>query len=131
MRRARKHQRTPAAAALALLGMAFYVLIVPWHSVSSLDRLLAAAANDLAGLHVYCFGTSSPDGSPLESPSDGSSDTHCPLCQAHVPFSFAIEQPATALPHRPDLQVAFDPLHQEAAIAASDIVPNSRGPPHA
>lgn len=131
MRRPHGHRRTRATAALALLGMLFYVLIVPWHAVSSFDRSLSktSAAID-ASLHVYCLIDATPDNTTAPGP-DEDRGTTCPLCQANAPFSFALPVPVLPLACAPWRAAHFAPPVEIAATPAARIVPMSRGPPRA
>lgn len=131
MRTSHGHRRKPVAAALALLGMAFYVLIFPWHAVSGVDRTLSEkAAAELASLHVYCLIDATPDNTTAPAP-DEDRGTTCPLCQGNAPFSFALPVPALPLACAPSRTARFDPPAEIAATPATRIVPNSRGPPRA
>ncbi len=112
----RKHRRT--AAALALLGVAFYVLLLPWHLTSQF-----AAQIHRADLGIFADAMCTSDGAPA------APATSCPICKGLAAFQLAMAAPEAAtlavMPHAtPVLIIARDD------VAGSDLpTPRSRGPP--
>jgi hypothetical protein len=107
------------AAVLALLGLAFYTLLVPWHLTSQFQLRLFEAE----------FGTfaSTLCGSGPVDP--GAPKTNCPICKGLAAFHLAVEAaPLPALPARfagtPQLTRTRDDV-----AGAAIITPRSRGPP--
>ena len=114
----RTHRRT--AAALALLGVAFYALLLPFHLTSQFSAQLYRA-----DVGMFADSMCSPDGSNPAMPA-----SNCPICKGLAAFQLAMAPPDAALlpvmPHAaPVLAVAQDDV---AGLAIPQ--PRSRGPPH-
>jgi hypothetical protein len=104
---------------LALLGVAFYVLLLPWHLTSQFSAQLYRAD---AGM--FADSMCSPDGSNPALPA-----SNCPICKGLAAFQLALATPATALlpamPHAsPVLTIVQDDV---GSVAVPH--PRSRGPP--
>lgn len=113
----RTHRRT--AAALALLGVAFYALLLPWHLTSQFSTQLYRAE-----VGVFADALCSPDGANPAMPA-----TSCPICKGLAAFQLALAAPdACPLPvmshATPVLALAQDDV---AGVALP--TPRSRGPP--
>jgi hypothetical protein len=111
-----------AAAAIALLGVAFYTLLLPWHLTSQFAAQLFAAE----------FGISA-DAMCRADPNDrsvpGAPATSCPICKTLAAFHFAIAPAAQAeLAAPPTIAVSFA-YEREDATGASVANPRNRGPP--
>jgi hypothetical protein len=110
------------AAAVALLGVAFYALLLPWHLTSQFERHLFAAEFGISAqamCRADASGQSVP-GAPAES---------CPICKGLAAFHFAIAPAAQAeLAAPPAITASYDQLRDDLAgtfVAA----PRNRGPP--
>ncbi|WP_424958929.1 DUF2946 domain-containing protein [Hyphomicrobium sp. 1Nfss2.1] len=114
-----QRQRRSVSAALALLGVAFYALLLPWHLTSQYSTGLAKLEiSELAG--SICLS----DGSSPAMPATG-----CPICKGLAAFQLAVASPETILPPPP-----FEPAHlrlalREDAVSASVPSQRNRGPP--
>jgi hypothetical protein len=125
MTRALRSRRIGAA--LGLLGMAYYAVLVPWHVVSQ-----ASAASVLSALGAaaapLCHGASSEDDS---APKTGrpAGKTHCPICNGFAALHVASVVPAISL--RAPLDAAGELAHvSDDHLAAAPLrAPQSRGPP--
>ncbi len=107
------------AAAFALLGLAFYALLIPWHLTSQFSaKLFEAEFGTLAS-------TMCGDG-PVDpsAPSSG-----CPICKGLAAFQLALEPApaAVVLPRTAELP-QLQRLREHVA-GASLPIPRSRGPP--
>lgn len=113
----RKHKRI--AAALALLGVAFYVLLLPWHLTSQFSiQLQQAEAGMFAG--SMCLSEGSAPAMPA---------TSCPICKGLAAFHMALADPGTfALPEMAHSAPVAAVLRDDVA-ELSVPRPNSRGPP--
>ncbi len=120
-------RRRRIGAALALLGMAYYAVLIPWHVVSQ-----ATAGSILPGLGAaaapLCHGASS------ENDANGkggkpANKTHCPICSGFAALHLASVTAAISL------RVPLDPADELARVkddrhaAAALHAPQSRGPP--
>lgn len=123
------HRHRHLAAGFALAGMAFYAVLLPWHTVSQATN---AGVGSRIGItdELPCHGASAvTNGEPSSKGPTPANKTHCPICNG-----FAALQLATAaasipllLPSPFDgslLQRTEDQL-AEALVRA----PQSRGPP--
>lgn len=108
------------AAASALVGVALYALLLPWHLTSQFDRqLFAAEFGEAAAL--ICSDTA--DGSP-EAPASS-----CPICKGLAAFQFALAAaPHTITPPLPVRSPSLLPLREDVASVLVPL-PRSRGPP--
>jgi hypothetical protein len=121
-RRTRRTYRR-VTAALALLGVAFYTLLLPWHLTSQFEaQLFKAEFGPLAQVMCTSGGATDPAAPGLPS-------TSCPICKGLAAFQLALAsapQPALPMPAAGSLLVA--PLFDDVAGALVPS-PRSRGPP--
>lgn len=114
----RRHRRI--AAALALLGVAFYALLLPGHLTSQFNAQLYKA-------DVGMFA----DAMCLSGDVDGKSmpETSCPICKGLAAFHLALAAPEQAtLPVMPHASAVIAALRDDVARASTP-PPRSRGPP--
>lgn len=118
-------RRNRVAGALALLGAAFYALLLPWHLTSQFDRQLFVAefGNEIA---LIC---SSDGASDASRSGTGAPVSSCPICKGLAAFQLALAPAAQIIapPSTVDRLLRFA-LHDDAAGAVT-IPPRSRGPP--
>lgn len=114
----RKHRRI--AAALALLGVAFYALLLPGHLTSQFNAQLYKAD---VGMFADAMCLSGDQGSkPMPA-------TSCPICKGLAAFQMAMVPPElAALPVMPHASAIIAALRDDVA-RASIPPPRSRGPP--
>ncbi len=114
----RKHRRI--AAALALLGVAFYALLLPGHLTSQFNAQLFRAD---AGMFADAMCLSGDQGSkPMPA-------TSCPICKGLAAFHLAMKPPEqVSLPEMPHASAVIAALKDDVA-RASVPPPRSRGPP--
>jgi hypothetical protein len=114
----RKHKRV--AAALALLGVAFYALLLPGHLASQFNAQLHKAD---VGMFADAMCLSGDQGTkPMPA-------TSCPICKGLAAFQMAMVPPElAALPVMPHASAAIAALRDDVA-RASIPPPRSRGPP--
>jgi hypothetical protein len=110
-------------AAFALLGVAFYALLLPWHLTSQFEaQLFTAEFGPLA--QTMCTSGRAADPSAPGLPS-----TSCPICKGLAAFQLAIAaspQPVLPVPAGGSLLAA--PVVHDVAGALLP-TPRSRGPP--
>jgi hypothetical protein len=113
----RTHRRT--AAALALLGVAFYALLLPWHLTSQFSQQLHKA-----DVGMFADAMCTPDGSSPATPA-----ASCPICKGLAAFQLALAPPdAAALPQMPHATPLLARVRDSVADLATPS-PRSRGPP--
>jgi len=113
----RTHKRI--AAAVALLGVAFYALLLPWHLTSQFNaHLRLADLGEFAG--AICSSDSSKPAMPA---------TSCPICKGLAAFQLALAAPEAApLPVLPHATPVLSATREDVAELAAPS-PHSRGPP--
>lgn len=106
------------AAALALLGVAFYALLLPGHLTSQFNTQLQRA-----DIGIFADAMCTPDGHPTMPA------TNCPICKGVAAYQLALAAPeANALPVMPHAAPVLA-LEREDVAAADLPPPRSRGPP--
>ena len=110
------------AAAVALLGTAFYALLLPWHLTSQFERHLFAAEFGISAQAMCRADASGPSvpGAPAES---------CPICKGLAAFHFAIApaaQPELLSPPADSISFAYA---REDLAGERVLNPRNRGPP--
>jgi hypothetical protein len=111
-----------AAAAIALLGVAFYTLLLPWHLTSQFAAQLFAAEFGISA-DAMCRAN------PHDRSVPGAPATSCPICKGLASFDLAVAPPAQAeLPAPPIAAAAV--AYVRAHIAGAGVAnPRNRGPP--
>jgi len=114
-----KRSHRKLAAALGLLGVAFYALLLPWHLTSQFTtQLVRAEIGEFAD--AICTGNGSSPAMPA---------TSCPICKGLAAFQLALAAPeAAVLPVLPHAAPAPSLLRDDVAELAVPR-PHSRGPP--
>ena len=82
------HRRRRLGATLALLGMAFYAVFIPWHTVSQASLALDPA-QAWADADTMCHNVSADSQQPGSS-KPGAPKTHCPICSGFAALQFAL-----------------------------------------
>jgi hypothetical protein len=122
-----RHRR--CAGALALAGIAFYAVLLPWHTVS--QAAIAIGSTSLAGLSEPPCHRSTVERANrnTKTPEPLGPRTHCPICTGLGVLHFAMASAAITLtPPHERLVVIFDGTEDhliEALVQAAQ----SRGPP--
>lgn len=116
----RTHRRV--AAALALLGIAFYTLLLPWHLTSQF-----AAQLYRADVGIFADAMCTSNGGDRSDPA--APKTSCPICKGLAAFQLAVAPAAAiALPAAPAGTPLLAVVRDDVAGAAVP-APRSRGPP--
>lgn len=119
----KKHSLRRAAAALGLLGVALYAMLLPWHLTSQFNaQLFKAEFGQLSAALCTSGETSSPT-------TPGAPGTSCPICKGLAAFHFAVA-PAVQpeLPPPPTLAIAYERSRDDLTSTES-VTPRNRGPP--
>jgi hypothetical protein len=121
------HRHRRLSATFALLGMAFYAVLIPWHTVSQTAMLLAQVELGTSA-NPICHGDSTPAGEPSKD-SSPSKQTHCPICSGFAALQFALAGSAMALLVQPESGSALLDGTGDHLTDALVHAPQSRGPP--
>ena len=116
---------------LALLGMAFYAVLIPWHRVSQASLALAGSPVALVA-EPPCHGIAGVPSETRGETTKGShpaGKTHCPICTGFAALPLALASPAIALPAPPELGAARFNVTQRHLAALPVPAPQSRAPP--
>jgi hypothetical protein len=113
-----RHRRLPGA--LALAGMAFYAILLPWHIAS--DSELTQAAFELK------IGRTAQ--SEAEKPSPSKPPEQCPMCKDFAGFQLALTGGAIHVVIPREIGDALFDTSQDHIAEASVPPPHGRGPPH-
>lgn len=113
------------AAACALLGVAFYALLLPWHLTSQLARNLFEAEFG-ASYAVIC-------GSQLNAADNpaipGAPATSCPICKGLAAFQLAVTPVLPTLKPPPTSCKPLGFITADHVAGGVPPTPRSRGPP--
>jgi len=115
-----RRRRLPGA--LALAGMAFYAVLVPWHIASDSVLHLAHAGFELKTAHAAR--------SNAEKPSPAKPPEQCPMCKDFAGFQLALTGGAINVVIPREFGDALFDTSQDHIAEASVPPPQSRGPPH-
>ena len=116
--------RFKVTAAVALLSIAFYALLLPWHLTSQFAQQLFSAE---FGATVSLICHSGPIGDDPILP--GAPDTSCPICKGLGALSLAIAPPSLFALAAPAVHSAYFDQGRENLVGAGLPTPRSRGPP--
>jgi hypothetical protein len=119
------------AGALALAGTVFYAALVPLHVVSQATATLLGEAIADAG-QAPCHEASGAGHQAANDPARKAPATpqkHCPFCQGHAAFQFAIAPAHTIGIVRIAIKAPAPHLTREGLAGAKLPAPQSRGPP--
>ena len=119
------HERRRSAAISALIGMAFYAMLFPWHTVSQTSIALAEAG--FATNPVPICHTEAP--SDPAKPAQTAKQTHCPICNGFAALQLALVSAPLSLPLRTVLASRFSPGIEDHLTEALVLAPHNRGPP--
>ena len=113
--------------AIALIGMAFYAMLFPWHTVSQTSMLLAQAGLGMSAL-APCHREAAPPGDTSK-PSQPAKQTHCPICNGFAALPIAMGGPVMALIAPPAAPGTLVHGIEDQFAGALVRAPQSRGPP--
>jgi hypothetical protein len=117
-----RHHRLPVA--LALLGMTFYAVLVPWHTVSQVTLQLPEANVSMPPCH-QAIGGEAPKNSKPEKPY-----TKCPICNGFAALQMAVSGPACPIILRIAESDARFAATEDGVAATLVHAPQIRGPPN-
>jgi len=114
-----RHRRF--AGALAFLAMAFYVVLVPWHTLSQTKLQLSPNNVSTAPCHQV--------GDESNSPKPNKPLTKCPICNGFAALQIAVSAPACPLMLRTAEGDAEQVVWEDSVADSPARAPQSRGPP--
>jgi hypothetical protein len=119
------HRQRRFGAAIAIIAMAFYTVLFPWHTVSQ-------ATGPPPGLgksfEPPCHQVSAARDNG-KTPQPAKPRTHCPICNGFAAFHFADPAPAIAFLVRPALRAPITHIVEDDHVGVSARTPQNRGPP--
>jgi hypothetical protein len=122
------HRHRRFAGALALAGMAFYAVLLPWHTVSQATAEIAPGG--LAGLsEPPCHQGAGMAIPGAKAPEPSKQRTHCPICSGFAALHLAVSPPTNALAVTVDAGALLPPAAEDDLADAAVPAPQSRGPP--
>jgi hypothetical protein len=117
-----RHRR--GGGVLALLGMAFYAVLIPWHTISQARIGLSDSSAPLE-VKLPCHGMAARDAGKDSKPA---SKTKCPICTGYVALHLAVApQPITLAKPSEAASASFEHLTQRSW--ARPRTAQSRAPP--
>ncbi len=115
---------------LALIGVAFYAVLFPWHTVSQTLLELGWTQLGVASIAPCHEKAADAQGGPASNTKPAKPRTNCPICNGFASMQTAFAGAAEfAIPPRERICAAAPGLDECPAAAASP-TPVSRGPPH-
>jgi len=118
------HRHRRFAGALALAGMAFYAVLLPWHTVSQATAQLTQS--DLArSFEPPCHDASAAS----KSPQPLKRRTNCPICNGFAALHFGVIAPVNVLPVRVVVSALLPCTGEDNVADAPVRTPQCRGPP--
>lgn len=124
------HRRRRFAAALALAGMAFYAILLPWHTVSQATTALVASRlgiTSAAPCHDASAATKNEQSSKGSAPSNKS---HCPICCGFAALQLTLAGAAIDVVTPPEEDDIVRPCTHDDFASIKARAAQSRGPPH-
>ena len=119
------HQYRRSAGAVALAGMAFYAVLLPWHTVSQATGPPLSLGKSFEPPCHQALAA----GDNAKTPQPAKPRTHCPICNGFAAFHFAAPAPASALLVRPAVHAAILHTVEDGLVGVIARAPQSRGPP--
>jgi len=117
-----RHRR--GGGVLALLGMAFYAVLIPWHTISQ-ARFGLSGSSLAAEVKLPCHGMAGRDAGKDSKPA---SKTKCPICTGYAALHLAVApQPITLAKPSEAASASFQHLTERAW--ARPRTAQSRAPP--
>jgi hypothetical protein len=114
---------------LALIGVAFYAVLFPWHTVSQTLLQLGRTELGVASIAPCHEKAADTQGGPASDSKPAKPRTNCPICNGFASMQTAFAGAAeSAIPAREQICAASPGLDECPAAAASP-TPLSRGPP--
>jgi hypothetical protein len=124
------HRNRRLAAAFALAGMAFYAVLLPWHTVSQATTALGAfglGITPAAPCHDASAATKSEQSPKGSAPSNKS---YCPICGGFAALQLTLAGAAIDVVTPPEAGSILPDCRLGDLASIKLPAPQSRGPPH-
>ena len=122
------HRCRRIAGAVALAGMAFYAVLIPWHTVSqAAAQLLPSKLEKPSKPLCHDTGPSSDGGSKSSPPAKPLSQ--CPICKGSGALQLALVSAANVIFVRPEASASAWRMGEDGIAARPVRAPQNRGPP--
>jgi hypothetical protein len=118
------HQHRRFAGALALVGMVFYAVIVPWHTVSQATTPSLDLANSF---EPPCHHASTRENAKSSQPLKP--QTNCPICKGFAALHLATDVPINMLLVGVRASALLPRAGEDGLAKATARAPQNRGPP--
>jgi hypothetical protein len=123
------HRHRRLSAALALAGMAFYTMLLPWHTVSQATTALVGSGLEIAAeLPCHNF-SAAPNGEPSKG-SAPANKTHCPICSGFAALQLTLAGAGIYVVTPPEAGSFVHHCTHDDLASIKLRAPQSRGPPH-
>jgi hypothetical protein len=120
------HRQRRFAGAIALVAMAFYTVLLPWHIVSQATGPPLSLGKSF---EPPCHQASAA-GDNAKTPQPAKPRTHCPICNGFAAFHYAAPASASAAFVRPAVHAALLHTVEDGLVGVTAPAPQSRGPPN-
>jgi hypothetical protein len=120
------HRQRRFGAAIAIIAMAFYAVLLPWHTVSQATGPPLSLGKSF---EPPCHQVSAA-GDNGKTPKPAKPRTHCPICNGFAAFQFAAPALASFQFDRAILHAALPRLVDDGLVGLTARAPQNRGPPH-
>lgn len=120
-------RRRRVAATLALIGVVFYAVLFPWHTVSQTALQLGQAQLGLAAMPPCHEATD--QGAPSKDSKPAKPRSHCPICSGFASLQITLAGAAGFLIAAPEAVGSVSFATNEPVAEAAPRIPQSRGPP--
>jgi hypothetical protein len=119
------HRERHFSAAIAIIAMAFYTVLLPWHTVSQATGPPPSLGKSF---EPPCHQASAA-GDTAKTPQPAKPRTHCPICNGFAAFHFAAPTLASFVFGRTAFHAAVLHVVEDGLVGVTARAPQSRGPP--
>jgi hypothetical protein len=115
------------AKTLALGGMIFYAVLVPWHTVSQATAGIGEPEG--ARMQPPCHEAAAQPGAPLKSSKPSKPRTNCPICNGFGTLHLAAGVPTNFVVYRDSEHEELPAIGVQPVAKTDWRAPQNRGPP--
>ena len=119
------HRQRQYAGVIAIVAMAFYAVLLPWHTISQATGPPLTLGKPF---EPPCHQASAP-GDHAKTPQPGKPRTRCPICNGFAAFHYAAPAPTSFLLARPAVHAVIPHMVEDGLVGVTAPAPQSRGPP--
>jgi hypothetical protein len=124
------YNRRRLASAIALIGMAFYAMLFPWHTVSQTALQLGQAELGLAAMPPCHEASAAPtQGAPSKDSKPAKPRSHCPICSGFASLQITLAGASGFVIAAPEDAGSVSLPANEHVAEVAPRTPQSRGPP--